>query len=460
LAAKILGVLLFLPLLVSLSLLAFSLTPLNASKSMPPRVEWIKTYGGAMGDVGWSVRQTGDGGYIIVGSTSTYGSGSYDIWLIKTDSTGRVEWSRTYGGSEWDVGWCIDETRDGGYIIVGATMSYGSGHYDLWLIKTDERGLILWNLTYGGAQWDVGYYVQETREGGYIVAGCTRSMGSGDWDALLLRVDAEGGILWAKTYGGPYEDGAWHAIETRDGGYIIAGYRTPRTGGLADAWLIKTDGEGSITWSIIYGGDGDDWLFSVEELRDGYITAGSTGSYGAGDYDYWLIEVDEEGHILWNRTYGGPGREIAWKVVKTRDGGYILIGGTTTYGSGDWDIWLLKTDGEGRPQWNETYGDMGRDRGWGVEQTRDGGYILVGYTTPQGARHWDLMLIKLEAKNIRRTRSILILLTIFLISSTTLTLYGIRKLKFGDIKVPMKRPSLFKIKLSLSLPEHPFFHHA
>lgn len=358
-------------------------------------MEWLKTYGGGDGDVGWGIHQTGDGGYIIVGSTATFGSGEYDVWLIKTDPDGVIEWNRTYGGEGWDVGWSIQETSEGGYIITGATMSYGSGHYDLWLIKTDERGDVLWNLTYGGADWDVGYSVQQTRDGGYIVAGCTRSLGFGDWDALLLRVDMEGEVVWNRTYGGSYEDGGWFVRETEDGGFIIAGYRTASRGEMADAWIIKTDEEGEMLWSILYGGEDDDWFFSVQVIKGGYILAGSTGSFGAGDYDYWLMKVDEEGKVLWNKTYGGPGREIAWQVERTRDGGYILIGGTTSFGSGDWDVWLLKVDREGEPRWNETYGGEGRDRGWCLQPTRDGGYILAGYTTPEGESQWDLLLIKL-----------------------------------------------------------------
>jgi hypothetical protein len=401
----------------------------------PPDVEWLRTYGGGGGDVGWSVHQTRDGGYIIVGSTATFGAGSYDVWLIKTDPLGAVEWNRTFGGEEWDVGWSVEETADGGYVIAGATMSYGLGHYDLWLIKTDEEGKPLWNLTYGGADWDVGYCVRQTMDGGYIVAGCTRSLGSGDWDALLLRVNAEGMVVWNRTYGGLYEDGGWFVQEDEEGGFILAGYRTVVRGELADAWLIRTDKEGEMLWSLVYGGEDDDWLFSVQRIREGYILAGSTGSFGAGDYDYWLMKVDEEGRMLWNKTYGGSGREIAWLVESTRDGGYILVGGTTSFGSGDWDVWLLKTDRDGNPQWNATYGGEGRDRGWGLQPTRDGGYILVGYTTLKGERHWDLLLIKLTPKGMRLTTRGLLYISVIALSAASITLlFLVRRRRI--IKVP------------------------
>ena len=398
-AAKILGVLPLLPLLVSISLLAFSLSPINSSKSTPPRVEWIKTYGGLRGDVGWAVRQTRDGGYIIIGTTSSYGEGEYDAWLIKTDEHGEVEWNRTYGGVRWDVGWSLEETSDGGYILAGETSSWGSGHYDIWLIKLSSRGDEEWSLVYGWPDWDIGYCVKELRDGGYIVAGCTRRtriIGSGYWDALLLRIDPLGRVLWCKTYGGPYEDGAWHVSETRDGGLVVAGYTTISADRLADAWVIKTDEFGDVEWDVVYGGDGDDWLFSIEETEDGYIAAGATGSYGAGGYDFWLVKLDGDGEVLWNRTYGGAGSDIGWLVRETKAGGYIIIGGTTSYGKGDWDIWVVETDEDGDPLWNQTYGGVGRDRGWCIDETVDGGYILVGYTTPKNSKYWDAILLKLS----------------------------------------------------------------
>ncbi|KYH36575.1 MAG: hypothetical protein AYL28_006240, partial [Candidatus Bathyarchaeota archaeon B23] len=226
----------------------------------------------------------------------------------------------------------------------------------------------------------------------------------------------------------------WYVQETGEGGFILAGYRTGSLGELADAWLIRIDEEGEILWSAIYGGEDDDWLFSVQEAQGGYILAGSTGSYGAGDYDYWLMKVDEEGRILWNRTYGGPGREIAWEVTRTRDGGYILIGGTTSYGAGEWDVWLLKTDGEGEPQWNETYGGGGRDRGWSLQQTRDGGYILVGYTTPTGERHWDMLLIKLAPKGMRPPMRWIIYTSLAALSAASITLFTLYRRRGTSIR--------------------------
>jgi len=387
-----------LPLLASLGLLII-LNP--ASVSPTPEIEWLRTYGGDRGDVGWAVQQTSDGGYIIIGTTSSYGRGEYDVWLIKTDEEGNIEWNRTYGGARWDVGWSIEETRDGGYIFAGETSSWGSGHYDIWLMKLDAYGNEEWSLIYGWPDWDVGYCVKELRDGGYIVTGCTRrtrTMGSGYWDALLLRVDSLGRVLWCKTYGGPYEDGAWYVSETRDGGLMVAGYKTISGNRLADAWIIKTDEEGEIEWDVVYGGDGDDWLFSIDETRDGYIAAGATSSFGAGGYDFWLLKLDEHGVILWNKTYGGAGSDIGWLVRERTAGGYIMVGGTTSYGSGDWDIWVIETDGDGNPLWNETYGDVGRDRGWCIEETRDEGYILVGYTTPSGSKYWDVFLMKLAPR--------------------------------------------------------------
>jgi len=204
-----------------------------------PEAAWNKTFGGAEDDNGYSVQQTSDGGYIITGHTDSYGAGGYDVWLIKTDSSGSVAWNKTFGGSSGDGGYSVQQTSDGGYIIVGITYSYGAGGGDVWLIKTNSSGNVAWNKTFGGSSGDDGYSVQQTSDGGYIIVGITYSYGAGSADVWLIKTDSSGNEIWDKTFGGSDDDSGISVQQTSDGGYIIAGETFSYGAGSNDVWLIK-----------------------------------------------------------------------------------------------------------------------------------------------------------------------------------------------------------------------------
>lgn len=210
---------------------------------------WDNTYGGRGRDWGQSVIQTSDGGYILVGRTSSFGKGKDDVYLVKADRIGKEQWSRTYGGRKFDMGFSVQETSDGGFIIVGSTSSFGKGYYDVYLIKTNESGYVEWSETFGGKDDDWGFSVKETLDNGYIIAGWTASFGSGKDDVYLIKTDAYGNEEWSNTYGGRDFDLGFSVQQTEDGGYIIVGWTSSFGKGRGDVYLIKTDEKGSKEWS-------------------------------------------------------------------------------------------------------------------------------------------------------------------------------------------------------------------
>lgn len=360
--------------------------------------EWAVTFGGSNIDVGHSVQQTADGGYIITGYTRSYGTSGRNVWLIKTDALGNQMWNKTFGGTSDEEGKCVQQTTDGGYIITGYTKSYGAGGEDLWLIKTDSNGVEQWNRVFGGTNDDGGTSVRQTTDGGYIVAGHTLSSGAGSVDAWLIKTDASGNPTWTRTLGGLYTDGAYCVQQTIEGGYILAGWTMSYGPGyLLNAWLVKTDSTGNLQWHNPFGGDDSDIAYSVAQTADGgYILTGETSSFGAGLYDMFLIKTDSSGNEQWMKTFGGTGRDYGYSVQQTFSGGFIIAGYTLSYGAGGDDVWVVKTDSMGNKLWDETFGGSSSDVGYSVQQTADGGYIVTGHTLSFGAGLHDVWLIKIE----------------------------------------------------------------
>ncbi|NQV17243.1 MAG: Ig-like domain-containing protein [Armatimonadetes bacterium] len=358
-----------------------------------------KTFGGIGQDYGQSVAQTEDEGYIITGYTSSFGAGETDVWLIKTNVSGNEQWSKTFGGSGQDYGLSVAQTVDKGYIITGYTRSFGSGGEDVWLIKVDSLGNEQWNQTFGGTDMERGQSVAQTEDDGYIITGYTSSFGAGETDVWLIKTDSDGNEQWNQIYGGDDIERGHSGAQTADGGYIIAGYAGSYGPQGECVWLIKTDSSGNEEWNQTFDGYNHERGFSVAQTADeGYIICGYTNSYGAGGADAWLIKTDNSGIEQWNNTFGGSEWDYGLSACQTIDEGYIITGFTYSYGSGQTDLWLIKTDSDGSEDWIKTFGGIEWDYGQSVSQAEDGGYIITGYSSSYGAGQgdFDLLLIKTD----------------------------------------------------------------
>jgi len=408
---KIVGVIICLLLISSTTTLA--LTPFSKDKQqikhqyldkkldplLKPKT-WNKTFGGTNYDYGYEAQQTTDGGYIITAYTESYGAGLSDIWLIKTDSDGNKLWDKTFGGTEYDIGSSVQQTIDDGYIIAGYTESYGAGVSDVWLIKTDSDGNKLWDKTFGGTNYDYCFDAQQTTDGGYIITANTDSYRPEFFDIWLIKTDSNGNKLWDKIFGGTNNDQSFSVQQTSDGGYIITGFTGSYGVGGTDVWLIKTDDSGNKVWDKTFGGRQGDEGSSVQQTTDdGYIITGYTSSFGPLSYNMLLIKTDKNGEEQWNRTFGADGYDIGSSVQQTKDGGYIITG----YSSDSAGLWLIKTDNNGNELWNNfiIIGDCAFT-GYSVKQTNDGGYIITGEES-----YWynypDVFLIKTNSQGKSKT---------------------------------------------------------
>jgi hypothetical protein len=361
--------------------------------SQGPDTSWTRLYGGPRDEYGYSVRQTTDGGYIIAGTDEIR------VYLIKTDSDGDTMWTNNYGGTYNNWGYSVQQTNDGGYIISGATMKNESGtdSGDIYLIKTDSLGDTSWTRMYGGDYTDHGYSVQQTEDGGYIIAGYTASYNVlNEFDVYLVKTDEKGDTVWTKTYGELSDDYGYSVQQIEDGGYIITGVTT-RDDSTLDVYLIRTDDSGLVKWKRRYGGTSADCGYSVLQTVDGgYIIAGyTTQNILALQNDVFLIKTDSDGDTTWTHTYGGSYDDGGYSVYQTTDGGYIITGSTADIENETHsDVYVIKTDPLGAVMWTKRFGGLDDDGGYSIQQTTDGGYIITGYSGSFTAGNKQIYLIK------------------------------------------------------------------
>jgi hypothetical protein len=361
-----------------------------------PDTLWTQHFGGIHEDSSTCIRETSDSSLIIIGTTDQTGNGMNDIWLIKTDENGNMLWDKTFGGDQNDFSIMEQQTTDGGFIIAGTTESFGNGMQDFWLIKTDADGNEEWNQTYGTAENDRTQYVEQTSDGGYVITGGTGNFENNNQDAWLIKTDENGNLEWQQTYGGNGNEKTYTVHQETDGSYILAGLTSSYGNGTYDAYLIKTDSLGNEIWSQTFGGPEIENAYSMQILPgEGYILAGSTKSFGAGDFDVWLIKTDEQGNEIWSYVYGTEVLDYCYSLDITSDGDFILGGLTNATVNGDVDVLAMKISDSGDEIWTKKIGLDGDEPSFFVEQTEDGGYILAGYTNSFGNGDNDVYIVKL-----------------------------------------------------------------
>ncbi|MBI4584677.1 MAG: hypothetical protein HY717_11740 [Planctomycetes bacterium] len=399
--------------MVTASLVAF----ITSQTFAQVKVEWETRFGGPLDDWAQSIQPTTDGGFIAVGATYLRDHPlAGEVYLVKLDSRGVPTWEKTFGGAVFDEGQAVSQTSDGGYIITGATggeapcgLDCGTLGLtifpDLYLVKTNPDGKLLWTKSFGGPKSEIGRSVRQTTEGGYIVAGQTRSKGAGLYDVYVIKATAEGDLEWERSFGGTQHDIGYSIIKSRDGGHIITGKSSSFNPNRRDeVYLLKIDAFGERVWETTFGQENTHWEgSSVIELADGSLIVVGASAY-SGQSDILLLKTDFNGNLIWFRIIGDTAKEGVineWAVVvrETQDGGFLLAGG---YGFGfthTHDVYLVKTDRDGNTLWDKTFGDSTEDEFVrSMERVDHDSYVLAGDSSgvvdPSFVNGYDAFAIK------------------------------------------------------------------
>lgn len=417
------------------------------SYSQAPAIDWKVCLGGtgmegasaeyntANSSYGLQILQTTDGGYIAAGNASSnngYVSGihsqSMDMWVIKTNSQGNFQWQKCLGGQAAETAATIAQTTDGGYIVAGVASVDGgdvSGSHsggDMWIVKLDGVGNLVWQKCVGGNGTEKAYSIKQTTDGGYIVAGIAdfnEGMVTGHHapsfttDMWVVKLDSVGDLVWQKCLGGSGDDVAYSISQTTDGGYIVAGRTQSKNGDVldnhtyydvgsaayvasVDYWVVKLNSTGTIEWKKCLGGTGEDVAYSVQQTSDGgYVVAGRTVSTNGdvtnviGNRDAWIVKLNNTGNIEWQKSFGGTNNDIAYFIQHTTDGGFVIAGtslsnnGDLTLNQGQSDYWVFKLNNLGILQWQKSLGGSSVDIAYSLALTNDGGFVVAGTTISQ-----------------------------------------------------------------------------
>ena len=421
----------------------------GVSSNFKGELAWVRSFGGSGAETAKAIVKTMDGGYAVLGSTNSIDGDvagkaleENDYWLLKFDLDGNLQWTKTYGGSKEDLGQSLRQTVDGGYILTGYSMSsdgdatLNRGFHDNWIIKTNSTGDLEWQSSYGFSGHDHSYDILQTRDGGYFFTGflditAARADGNTNKGNGLTRhgvgefwgtkIDEEGSVQWRGYFGGSNNDRAHAVVQTDDGGFVMAGftesddYDITDTHGSYDFWLVKVDGFGNLVWEQAFGGTGIDIAYDIAKTDDGgFVVVGNTFSEDGdiskhhGESDIWMIKVDEDGGLVWEKTYGGTHFDLAQAVIQSNDGGFYITGNSkssdedATANTGENDIWVLKITSSGNLVWQQSFGGVGLDFAFDLVENADGSILVVGESSspnflslPSNGKS-DLIMLKIK----------------------------------------------------------------
>lgn len=368
-----------------------------------------KTFGGSEKDMAYSICATEEGGTMICGFTNSFGN-SKEILLMKLTPDGVLEWSKALGGKKADVGNKIKPTSDGGYIIVGSTSSFKSQRKDIIVVKVDGEGIVEWSKIYGGEYIEYGFDIEQTSDDGYIIVGETNSFDVEDHDMICLKLDENGKVQWGHTYGDLLIEFG-QAVHETEGGYLLAGetnsFSTPGDsvhdadeGGINDIMLMKVDYDGEVIWSNLYGGKGDDFVNDmIVDGEEGIVLLGNTLSYGMGNTDGLFIRTDEEGTIIQAKTLGNVGDEQLQSIYRVDEDGYLIAGFSNSHNDQlkKQDALLVRLTAKGSFRWSKTFGELEDDLGLAVVVNNDKEIMVAGKTNSfDKLTEDDLYLVKIK----------------------------------------------------------------
>src|SRR5665648_412109 len=312
-------------------------------------------------------------------------------------------WEKNYGGIQADISAEIILSGEKNFIIVGETNSKGAGNNDAWILKLDEEGNILWDKTYGGEKNDGAFSIVEAEDHSYIICGYTWSKGKGKDDGWVFKIDQNGKVLWERTFGDNSTDTLFSIIKSKDGDYVAVGRTNSKGPGNSDAWVLKLDEEGNVLWDKTYGGEENDGAFSIVEVEDhSYIICGYTWSKGKGKDDGWVFKIDQNGKVLWERTFGKGDRDRLYSLIEDHDKGYVAVGYADrvfcSLCSEQGYVWVIKMDETGEQVWEKKFGGSTYDIAYDLIQHKEGGYVIVAKTKDKLKETSVAWLLKLDQK--------------------------------------------------------------